>query len=119
MLPKETEAAHVLRQLAHGYDPVNQMELPMNHVCQHPLVIRALFVAIEKLGQAPLAVTSAPTKPLKQVPENAGKPWDDALDQRLCQAFGKNQSVAHLAVLFNRTEGAIRSRLVRLGKIQP
>lgn len=53
------------------------------------------------------------------LPENAGKPWDDEEQQRLCRDFDAGTSLRELAARHKRTEGSIRSRLEKLGKIQP
>ncbi|TSC89211.1 MAG: ATPase AAA [Parcubacteria group bacterium Gr01-1014_3] len=42
-------------------------------------------------------------------------PWDETQDERLRRSFVGGSLVADLAALFNRTKGAIRSRLVKLG----
>ncbi len=42
-------------------------------------------------------------------------PWTDELDDELQELFIKKTSIADLASTFNRTKGAIRSRLVKLG----
>jgi hypothetical protein len=42
-------------------------------------------------------------------------PWDDDQDEKLQELFIKNTPIADLASTFNRTKGAIRSRLVKLG----
>ncbi|BFU95293.1 MAG: helicase [Nitrospira sp.] len=42
-------------------------------------------------------------------------PWDQTQDEQLRELFAKGAPVADLAKSFNRTKGAIRSRLVKLG----
>jgi len=44
-------------------------------------------------------------------------PWDKTQDEKLRELFLKCSSVAGLARTFNRTRGAIRSRLAKLGLI--
>mgnify|MGYP001566014317 CR=1 FL=1 len=46
---------------------------------------------------------------------NAYLPWDKAQDEQLRELFANGSSVAGLAHTFNRTRGAIRSRLAKLG----
>lgn len=48
---------------------------------------------------------------------NAYMPWDHAQDEQLRELFGKGSTVTGLAQTFNRTRGAIRSRLVKLGLV--
>ncbi len=45
-------------------------------------------------------------------------PWDGNQDDKLRKSFAENPSVADLAKMFNRTKGAISSRLAKLGLIQ-
>ena len=44
-----------------------------------------------------------------------GKPWNDEEDQELKNAFVGNVEVAEIANIHQRTTGAIRSRLQKLG----
>ncbi|MBT4129858.1 MAG: hypothetical protein HOL17_01385 [Gammaproteobacteria bacterium] len=46
---------------------------------------------------------------------NAGKPWTEELEQKLEQKFNKGDSVKELSIIFGRTEGAIKSRLHKMG----
>lgn len=55
----------------------------------------------------------------RSLPERAGKAWDAAEDQQICEEFVAGTSIADLAVSHNRTPGAIRSRLEKLGKLPP
>lgn len=48
---------------------------------------------------------------------NAYFPWDKAQDEQLKDLFAKGAPVADLAKSFNRTRGAIRSRLAKLGLV--
>ncbi len=49
---------------------------------------------------------------------NAYCPWDQAQDEQLRELFAQGSSVASLAQTFNRTRGAIRSRLAKLGLVE-
>ena len=55
----------------------------------------------------------------RSLPERAGKAWDAAEDQQICEEFVAGTSIADLAVSHNRTPGAIRTRLEKLGKLPP
>lgn len=48
---------------------------------------------------------------------NAGKKWDAEQERMLAESFAAGMSVVALAQLYERTEGAIASRLFRLGLI--
>jgi hypothetical protein len=49
----------------------------------------------------------------------AGKPWDGEEDESLVADFESGTAIAELAQMHQRTEGAIRSRLLKLGKLVP
>ncbi|MBI5599885.1 MAG: helix-turn-helix domain-containing protein [Deltaproteobacteria bacterium] len=46
---------------------------------------------------------------------NAYRPWDKAQDEKLRELFMQGSSVVDIAKAFDRTSGAIKSRLARLG----
>lgn len=48
---------------------------------------------------------------------NAYIPWDDESDKLLCCMFDLGKSIGLLSEIFERSKGAIRSRLKKLGKI--
>lgn len=48
---------------------------------------------------------------------NAYLPWDEKADAILCQLYANGNNIRSLAEIFERTEGAIKSRLIKLGKI--
>lgn len=49
---------------------------------------------------------------------NAYIPWNDELDKLLCHMFDEKYSISLLAEIFERSKGAIKSRLKKLGKIK-
>ncbi len=59
------------------------------------------------------------SKRQESLPENAGKAWSTEEDHLLIEKFDKGVPVKELARHHKRTEGAIKSRLVKLGKISP
>lgn len=44
--------------------------------------------------------------------------WDDEADRLLCRMYDEGKSISLLSDIFERTQGAIRSRLKKLGKIE-
>lgn len=48
-------------------------------------------------------------------PENAGKPWSPTCDEELSALFASGNTIADLAIYFQRTPNGIRARLVKLG----
>jgi hypothetical protein len=109
-----TTPARVLRALAHGIDPVTGEILGDDGPLQSPMVIRALYEGAEALERQKSAETR---KQRPAAPSNAGAPWTPTEDDSLRQSFHKGIVVKQLAVEHQRTEGAISSRLVRLGLI--
>lgn len=107
------KSLEIIRLLANGIDPHTGEEYPVDSPYQHPQTIRALFVAIQALERVKKAGDRQ-----RQLPDNAGKAWEDEEDQRLVSAFDSGKSSKQLAEDHQRTEGSIRSRLLKLGKIQ-
>ena len=116
----------VIDALANGVDPNTGEVLPDNSPYNSPVVIRALFKALEAMKQEKPArprikktVEEKQTDNLeKGLPKNAGLPWSDAQKQELADKFNADVSVAALAEIFCRTEGAIRSELKKQGLIE-
>jgi hypothetical protein len=109
------EAKQVIEVLAGGIDPATGEVLAEDNPINNPHVIRALFLAAKALElQANKRVRPQPVNPT-----NAGKSWTEAEDQQLAHAFDAGTAVAELARTHQRTSGAITSRLIRLGRLQP
>jgi RNA polymerase-binding transcription factor DksA len=106
-------ALEILRVLARGEDPTTGEILPEESPYQHAEVVRALFAAIEALeGQRSRATGR------RNLPANAGKSWTAEEEARLCEAFDADPSIPALAQAHQRTTGAIKARLIKLGKIE-
>ncbi len=62
-----------------------------------------------------------PTRPdfekIREKHPSAYLPWDESQDDKLRDLFVRNLSISYLAKIFSRTNGAIRSRLIKLGLI--
>ncbi len=103
------KAAEILQQLADGLDVVTGEPLPQDSQFNQPDAIRALFTAIRALeGTAK-----------KDVPGKTGSKWTDEEDKQLVEAFDTGTSIKDLSASHQRTTGGIRSRLIKLGKIDP
>lgn len=103
------KAAEILQRLADGLDVTSGEPLPKDSQFNQPDAIRALFTAIRALEGAPQ----------KDGPAKAGGKWTDDEDRQLVEAFDEGSPIKDLAASHQRTSGAIRSRLVKLGKIDP
>lgn len=106
------EAKLIIETLANGIDPETGEVLPVQGVFNQPQVIRALFIATKALHHL-----STQENRDKTVLENAGKPWSPSEDSELLRRFDAGLSVKALALSHGRSNGAIASRLVRLGRI--
>jgi|SRR5688572_495402 len=99
----------ILDSVASGIDPRTGETIP-HDLFQAPDVIPAFATA------ASLLRTGAARRPR---PQAAGARWTGEEDARLATEFDGGTSVAEIARLHGRTTGAINSRLVKLGKVDP
>jgi tetratricopeptide (TPR) repeat protein len=51
--------------------------------------------------------------------KSTGRPWTEEEEQRLIADYDAGDSMEKLTTKYQRTEGAIKARLVRLGRIEP
>lgn len=107
-----SEALKIIQALVDGIDPTTGEVFAGDSPYQHPQVLRALFAAakaLERQGQN--------ERRPRSLPENAGRAWDAEEEKQLCQDFDAGMNIAVLAQKHRRTQGSIRARLERLGKI--
>jgi hypothetical protein len=115
------QAADIVRQLADGLDPRTGEPLAQDSPCQHPQVVRALFVARQALDRA--TATGRNSQENQEDPkknpdaEHAGLPWSEEEDRELADGHDTGTPVKDLALRHKRTVGAIQARLVKLGKV--
>ena len=107
-----SEAARILESLARGEDPQDLKPLSPHDVLARRDVIGALFLGANALQKG---VSATEVNAKRELPIGAGKPWGDEEDKNLIDEFHANKSIADMASDHARTEGGIRSRLVRLG----
>ena len=105
----------ILDSLAAGVDPGSGGVIP-HETYQSPDVIRALFTAANTLRQPRAA---APARASGDRPHAAGRRWSEEEDSLLCHEFDGGMSVPDIARQHDRTRGAITSRLVKLGRLDP
>lgn len=103
----------IICALADGVDPQTGEQFPDDSPYQNPQTIRALFVAIQALERVKKYGDRQ-----QQLPMNAGNAWSNDEDHRLVSAFDSGKTIKQLAEEHHRTEGSIRSRLIKHGKIQ-
>jgi len=107
------EALTIVRPLAEGVDPQTGKAYPAESPLQQAPIVRALSVAV-----GALEVQEERARRRAQLPENTGVPWSENEDALLGKAFDKGRTVEELAASHARTSGAIRARLVTLGRLE-
>ncbi|MCD8190770.1 MAG: hypothetical protein LUD78_11280 [Clostridiales bacterium] len=100
-------AKEILELLADGTDPLTGEQLPDDHVCNKPDVVRALHTVLRNVSE----------KKKRNLPANAGQPWTEEADNALRDMYFRGCTNQEIQNFFQRTEGAISSRLVKLGLI--
>lgn len=106
----ETKASKILRLLADGIDPKSGKSLRATSPFNQPDSIRALLRGIDAIH-----ALSEQAAPKKTPPPMAGGKWDEEELAHLVEGFESGSSLEDLAAAHQRTKGAIRSRLVKLG----
>lgn len=107
----------VLESLANGIDPQTGAPIPYDtfHAAD---TVRALFTATTLLKTAETAAPTGRRRQSAALPA-AGTPWSEEEDARLSREFDAGMTTAQMALQHGRTSGAITSRLVKLGRIDP
>lgn len=109
------EVTTILESLANGIDPGTGVRIP--HEAFHSGdTVRALFTAVSLLkGDGEPKKARPGTTKLT----SAGAPWSQDEDGRVCTEFEAGMTIAQIALQHGRSSGAITSRLVKLGRIDP
>lgn len=108
-----SEALNIIKSLAGGLHPITGEQLSSEEIFHISDVKDALSIAVNALE-----ILEKKNKP-KELPVRAGNSWDVEEDKKLCEEFDGNKSIKELAELHNRSNNAIKSRLMRLGKLTP
>ena len=103
------KAKEILFSLAEGVDPTTGEVLPEDSIYNKADIIRAIYTILNCLETS---------KPKKELPQNAGKPWSVEDDERLKLCFESGMTKKELCTEFKRTSGSIASRLARLGLVK-
>lgn len=109
----------VLESLANGVDPNTGAQIP--HDTFHTTdTVRALFAAAALLKTTDTGVPARrSSRTVRTALTSAGTPWSEDEDARLCREFDAKMTAGQMALQHGRTSGAITSRLVKLGRIDP
>jgi len=110
---KIDKALEIIKALADGKNPQTSESFSASSPYQHPDTVRALFLAAE-------ALEKYKTRKDRQesLPEKAGRPWTKEEDRWIMDGCDDGAEMKEMAEQHGRTEGAIKSRLIKLGKIQ-
>jgi hypothetical protein len=108
-------AREIINVLAQGIHPVTGEAMPPDSPYNQPPVIRALFAVSRALEDCDAANG---TKPRRDAPANAGKPWSGEEDGKLAAAFDAGHDLKQMALDLGRSRVAVEARLVKLGKIE-
>lgn len=107
------EVVEVLSSLASGAHPITGEIFEEDSPYNHPRVIRALFGSIELIESR----SGRLKKTLEEINREAGKPlrtnmrWSEEEDRRLFELIEEGILTVEIASRFERTRGAIHSRL--------
>jgi hypothetical protein len=88
------------------------VELPRLHL---PLIRAAIHEALRRAEHAP-APKAYTLADLRAVNPSSHLPWTDAEEATLLVEHDAGRSITEIATLHQRTDGAIRSRLIKLGR---
>lgn len=109
-----SEAIRIIDALANGINPTTGELLEEDSLYNNPMVIRALFTSLKALERLDKA-----DKKKRDLPGKAGKAWTEEEEKELTDAFDQGIPISEIADRHARTKGAITSRLVKLGRIEP
>ncbi|HVC10002.1 MAG TPA: hypothetical protein VNE59_00050 [Burkholderiales bacterium] len=107
-----SEALGIVRALASGVDPVTGDAFPAESAYQRAQIVRALYEAASALERS-----ARFERKRAQLPPNTGVAWTEEEDRRLLAAFDAGRALGEVAAEHERTQGAIRARLVKYGRL--
>ena len=114
------EVVEVLSSLASGAHPVTGESFEEGSPYNHPTVIRALFGSIDLIESRSGRVKMT----LEEINRQEGKPlrsnmrWSEEEGQRMIELLEEGVSTGEIASQFDRTRGAIHSRLQGQGLLE-
>jgi hypothetical protein len=103
------EAITIVRALADGVNPETRETCANDSVYRNPQVVKALNRAVAALLSQQERDRNKPT--------SAGKYWNHAEDEQVCQELRRGNDFHQIAKTHNRTVGSIIARLIKLGKV--
>lgn len=103
-----------LESLANGIDPGTGRRIPLD-AFHSADTVRTLFAAVTLLKSVDPGARTRPKHGLT----SAGEPWSAEEDARLGVEHDAGMTIGQIALKHGRSSGAITSRLVKLGRIDP
>ena len=107
-------ALPIVKALADGVNPVTGEQYPGQSPYAEPRALRALFAAVDLMQRE-----VEREKRRERLPANFGKPWSEGEDKAIALAFDAGATIPDMARKHARTQGSIRLRLEKLGKLPP
>jgi hypothetical protein len=107
------EFRKILRSLLDGIDPTTGEKLPKKHLCRHPMLTRAFETGLRRTAGFQAFNYSWQNKP-----KNDGNIWAELEERKLMREFKAGMTINRIAKKHERTEGAIRARLIKLKLIE-
>ena len=107
-------ALPIVKALADGVNPVTGEQYPEHSPYAEPRALRALFSAVDLMQRA-----VEKERRRERLPANFGKPWNEGEDRAVTAEFDAGIPLQEMARKHARTQGSIRLRLEKLGKLAP
>jgi hypothetical protein len=106
----------ILESLGHGIDPSAGTAISCEAL--QPDDVRNALLAAGAILRNPVPTTTLSPAPRPR-PAAAGARWTDAEDAQLCSEHESGMAIPEIARQHQRSRGAITSRLVHLGRLDP
>ena len=107
-------ALPIVKALADGINPVTGEPYAEDSPYAEPRALRALFSAVDLMQRE-----VERERRRERLPANFGKPWSEGEDRAIAAEFESGVALADMARRHARTQGSIRLRLEKLGKLPP
>jgi len=107
------QAVEIIKALLRGIDPFTHDPHPEGSSLLTAQTLEALSMALSALEKEQDRSVRR-----RELPANAGGPWSDEETAMLAESFDAGKTIEELASVHGRTPGAIRSRLLRLGRLR-
>lgn len=107
-IKEKEKLLEIVRLLSKGYNPIKRRPFSKKSSMNSLEIRKALSKAYEALRYVQES----------EINFNSGKPWSRGDEKQLLNDYRSGISIRKLALINGRSEGAITSRLVKLGEIE-